>query len=150
MDSPKNGKVLRIHAARRANERLGVKLTERRLLWLGEQIQRGKMEFVGRVSRRRTLWRTKLDGVEAVLAYDKVRHTVATITPSDGFARSPHRKKLQQVQKRQTQRKRRRSKKRATRETGYLARSNKAYLAIHRNRVSQLNEKDSNEAMCQW
>lgn len=142
----KTGENLRRHAARRAEERFGVKLTDDQLLKLGEQIRKGAMECIGKVSKRRTLWKTTLNGIPVVLAYDHRRETVATITDSDRFARSPHQQKVEKAQKKHVQRKQRRSKKRVIRESNGSPKRNK----FHRDTLSRMDEEYDNETMRQW
>lgn len=149
MDSPKTGKVLRRHAARRAEERLGVKLTDDQLLKLGEQIRSGALECIGKVSKRRTLWKTTLNGIPAVLAYDHRRSTVATITDGDRFARSPHQQKVEKVEKRRQKRKRRRSVKRHARESGRSPRDKEMAIALQKHTASRQDAEDG-EVMRQW
>ncbi len=102
------------HTIRRVKERLGIKLTETKILEFNKQIQNGggEVEFVKKVSDRRSLWKTQLDGVEIILAYDKERHTVATIL----LIMTPEQKKERKILKRQCIRKVKRAKKRTNRE----------------------------------
>ena len=68
----------RLHAKRRAMERLGFNLNKAARKELINRIQLGKLKFLYRQSVRVTVWRDNINGEDIDVVYDKARHCIIT------------------------------------------------------------------------
>lgn len=72
------GKAQKAHAKRRAMERFGVELTNKKFAAIVELIQGQKAKFLDRQSGHTTRWLIELEGREVIVVYDSKRHTLVT------------------------------------------------------------------------
>jgi hypothetical protein len=77
------GRAQRRHAKRRALERLGVQLNHHDLAEIVEQIRERRSRFIERQSCRVAIHEVQHAGQTFVVAYDKLRRTVATVMPAE-------------------------------------------------------------------
>ena len=68
----------KLHAKRRAMERLGFNLNKYARRDLVKLIQERKLEFLYKQSHRVTVYRANINGQDVDVVYDKKRHTIIT------------------------------------------------------------------------
>lgn len=71
------------HAARRARERLGIRMDQNRMHQLVQLIQEGGLELHSKQSNRVSRYLHTLDGERVLLVYDRKRKTVVTVWKVD-------------------------------------------------------------------
>lgn len=83
------------HARLRADQRYGLRLSEDAIRQIANVIRSGghrgasdydfaeRRQFVCTLSHRLSVWRVLSNGNWVVVAYDKIRHNIATVLPPD-------------------------------------------------------------------
>lgn len=72
-----------IHALRAAKKRYGVDIGLLGMCEIREQIQKGQSQCLERQSKRVTIHQVQWGGMDMVVAYDTIRHTLVTFLPPD-------------------------------------------------------------------
>ncbi len=72
-------KAQKIHAKRRFLERHGIEFTAKKEQFFVDQIQSGKATFIQKRTNRISIFEVIYDGKPYQVAYDKHRHSIATV-----------------------------------------------------------------------